>query len=235
MTDLLWPDDLRPKTMSFYLQPHVGGQESPLSRVRKVYGLSSPRWIAKMTFSASWRGGDGPMAWGPRLDALIAEMEGGLNRVLLWDFRRPYPVGLRRYYAQFTGELYTFGGGETFRLGERFFIPPEAEPTNLDAAQGDNTMTFVGFKPGEAVFNSGDYVGGDGRAHIVAAPVTADADGTAVVRFRPPLSRAVAAGTAVTMQPTSPFRVTSEDAGDNASETNGKASYTLEFSEDLGQ
>jgi hypothetical protein len=235
MADLLWPDDLRPKTLSFYLQPHVGGAESPLTRQRKVYGLSGPRWIAKMTFTASWRGGDGTAARGPRLDALIADMEGGLNRILLWDFRRPYPVRLRRYYAQFTGELFTFGGGETFGLGERFFIPPEAEPTNLAAAAGDSTMTFVGFKPGEAVFDLGDYVGGDGRTHIVrGSPVVADEAGVAVVAFRPPLSADVAPGAATTMQPTAPFRLTSEDAGDNQSESNGQASYSLEFTEDLG-
>ncbi|MGN6270860.1 MAG: hypothetical protein ACTHM0_13330 [Sphingomonas sp.] len=235
MSDLLWPDDLRPKTMSFYLQPHVGGAESPLTRTRKVYGLSGPRWIAKMTFTASWRGGTGTMARGPRLDALIADMEGGLNRVLLWDFRRPYPIGLRRYYAQFTGQRFPFSGGETFSLGERFVIPPEAEPTNLDAAAGASTMTFVGFKPGEAVFDIGDYLGGDGRPHIVrGAAVIADDAGVAVVSFRPPLSADVPAGTAVTMQPTAPFRITSEDAGDNASGSNGQASYSLEFTEDLG-
>ena len=233
MVDLVWPDDLRPFRVSFYLQPHTGGSESPLTRTRKTYGLSAPRWICRMTFRGGYDGFDGYAAYGPRLDAFIAQMKGGQNRVAIWDFRRPYPVALRRYYSQFTGELYTFGNGETFELGEHFFIPENAEPTNLEALAGATEMTFVGFKPGERVFNWGDYIGGDGRTHIALGIAYADGDGKATVSFEPPLVTDVPAGTAKTMQPTSWFQITSDDAGQNESEVGQAVTYTLDFVEDL--
>lgn len=233
MVDLVWPDDLRPYRVTFYLQPHVGGTESPITRTRKVYGLSAPRWICKMSFRGGYDGFDGYQAYGPRLDAFIAEMEGGLNRVAIWDFRRPYPVALRRYYSRFAGETYTFGGGETFELGERFVIPAEAEPTNLAAPAGATSMTFIGFEPGQRVFNAGDYIGGDDRPHIVLHNADADADGRATVQFKPPLALPVAAGTSKTMQPTGWFQLTSDDAGENDSEVGGATNYSLSFVEAL--
>lgn len=234
MADLVWPEGLYPYKVSFYLQPHVGGQESPLTRTRKVYGLSAPRWLARLTFRTGYDGDDGVEAWGGLLDALIAEMEGGLNRIGLWDFRRPYPAGLARYYRQFAGSLYPFSGGETFTLGERFILPARAEPLNLVAPRGATVMTFVGLRPGERVFQAGDYVGGDGRTHIVLDRVViADGEGRATVRFKPPLQRAVGAGSAVTMQPPSPFRLVGDDAGSNETEVGQPTEYTLEFAEDL--
>ena len=231
--DFMWPSDLNPSTVSFYLQAHVGGQESPITRTTKKYGLSRPRFVCKMTFKASWRGGVGTMGRGGRLDALIAEMEGGLYSIGLWDFRRPFPAGLRRYYAQFAGTRYPFAGGETFALGERFVIPGDAEPVNEPAAAGATAMTFTGFRAGELVFLAGDYVGGDGRTHLILGDAAADDSGRATIRFKPPLEVALAAGAARTMQPISPFQLTSDDAGDNQSSANGQASYSLEFHEKM--
>ncbi len=234
MADLVWPDGLAPYRVAHYLQPHVGGSESPFTRTRKVYGLSAPRWLCRMTFRAGYDGADGVGAWGGLLDALIMEMQGGLNPVALWDFRRPFPAGLRRYYSQFAGVRYPFAGGEEFTLGERFIIPGEAEPANEAAKTGATTMAFVGFKPFERVFLPGDYIGGDGRQHMVQRPgAIADANGRAVVSIYPPLWADVAAGAAVTMQPTSLFQLASEDAGQNETEVGGLTEYTLDFIEKL--
>lgn len=237
MADLTWPDDLAPYRVSFYLQPHVGGAESPITRTRKVYGLSSPRWLATLTVRTGYDGedgGDDVGSWGGKMDALIAEMEGGLNRISLWDFRRPYPIGLRRYYRQFAAGLFTFDHGETFTLGERFYVPAEAEPVNETALAGATAMTFGGFLPGERAFQAGDYIGGDGRPHIILLPGgTAAGDGRVTVNFKPPLARDVQAGTAITAQPPGMFRLTSEDAGENTTEVGGLTEYTLDFAEDL--
>lgn len=232
MADLAWPDALAPFRVSFYLQPHVGGTESPLTRTRKTYGLSAPRWVCRMSFRGGYDGHAGIAAYGPRLDALIAQLEGGLNRVGLWDFRRPYPVALRRYYRQFAGETYTFGLGETFELGEKFVIPAEAEPTNEAAAAGASEIVFTGFKPGERVFQWGDYFGGDGRVHMVLAEVYADQDGRARATFKPPLQADLLPGSAITMQPTSLFQLTSIDAGENETEVGQLSTYQLAFVED---
>lgn len=232
--DLVWPDDLLPASASFHLRPHVGGATSPLTRTRKVYGLSKPMWVCKLTFKAAWAGGEGLSARGARLDALIADMEGGLNRMLLWDFRRPYPAGLLRYYRQFAGEEYTFGGGETFRLGEHFMLPAMAEPLNEGAAAGATFMAWEGFTPGERVFNAGDYFGGDGRPHMFMHDGVADGDGRVEMRFRPVLQRALLPGQAITMQPKGRFQLMNEDAGaSEAFARQPQSTYTLEFEEDL--
>lgn len=234
MVDLVWPEGLAPYRVMHYLQPHVGGAESPITRTRKVYGLSAPRWISRMTFRAGYDGHDGVDAWGGLLDALIMEMQGGLNPIALWDFRRPYPAGLRRYYSQFAGVRYPFSGGEEFTLGERFIIPAEAEPMNEAASAGATAMAFAGFKPGERVFLPGDYIGGDGRQHMVQRPgAIADANGRAVVTIYPPLWADVAAGAAVTMQPTSLFQLVADDAGQNETNVGDATEYTLDFIEKL--
>lgn len=233
MVDLLWPEDLHPFRVTFYLQPHVGGSESPITRTRKTYGLSAPRWVCRMSFRGGYDGFDGHAAYGPRLDAFIAKMDGGLNRVALWDFRRPYPIALARYYNRFAGETYTFDQGETFELGERFVVSEGAEPTNLPALAGASELVFIGFEAGERAFNAGDYVGGDGRTHIVVDNVDADAEGRATAQFKPPLALPLATGEAKTVQPTSWFQLVSEDAGENDSEVGAAVTYNLDFMEDL--
>lgn len=229
-----WPLDLNPSSAAFWLNPHTGGSKSPITDTRKTY-RRRPQWMTTIGFTAPRSGGNGSAARGARLDALIADLEGGATLIRLWDFWRPYPFRLRRYYGQFAGETYTFGGGETFTLGERFFIPADAEPTNEAAAAGDETIVFAGFLPGEQVFDAGDYFGGDGRPHMIMAPGgVADADGRAEVRFRPPLDADLLPGAAITMRPPGLFALTSKDAGKNDATRTQRASWTLDFEEYLG-
>lgn len=223
MADLTWPADLKPRGVSFYLQPHVGGTESPISRVRKVYGLSAPRWIARYRFRGGYAGapsrGDAA-GFGPRLDSLIADLEGGLTRVRLWDFRRPRP---------------------------RNFTATAAPLTFLAATKGAQFVVIAGFTAGAATLGAGEYIGGDGRPHIVslkhtlaaggivagAGTILADANGRATIGINPPLSADIAAGTPVVWPVTGRFQLVSEDAGDNDVEPGKAVEYTLDFVEDL--
>lgn len=223
VADFLWPADLKPRGVSFYLQPHVGGAESPITRTRKVYGLSAPRWIARLRFRGGYwqapRLGDAA-GFGARLDGLITDLNGGLNRALLWDFRRP-----------------------------RLLAPPAitAPLTFGAAAAGASAIVLRGFAPNSAAVSVGDYLGGDGRPHIVslmrtiaaggtvtgAGTVMANGAGQAIVGFNPPLRAAVAEGTPAQWPVTAPFRLVSEDAGDNDVEAGQAVEYTLDFVEDL--
>ncbi|QUT04847.1 hypothetical protein KFK14_17700 [Sphingobium phenoxybenzoativorans] len=234
MADLTWPSGLSPFRMTFYLQPHVGGAESPLTRTRKVYTLSAPRWVCKLSFRGVASEIDHPAALvPPLLDSLIIQMAGGANRMALWDFRRPYPIGLRKYYQGFAGQRFTFTGGEDFTGGERFAISGTPEPLNDVADQGASSMVFKGFKPGQRPFQTGDYFGGDGRTHLIHSSTVADAGGRTTVTFDPPLASAIGSGRAVTMKPTSLFRLSGEDAGQNDEEIGQASVYALEFTEDL--
>lgn len=212
----------------FYLQPHIGGQESPLTRTRKVYGLSAPRWIARLSFRAG-HGYEGSVGYGPRgddpafyaarLDALIAELQGGLNCIRFHDFRRPKP---QSYLSN-----YWVAG-----------IPPTVEFTPRGAS------SMVVRRPWGSLGPSvGDYVGGDGRPHIVTKVIpgsdrsmmsVAPEDGYITVEFQPPLSASIDQDSPLEMvRVTARFRLVSEDAGQNEGEVGAPIEYVLDFTEDL--
>ena len=114
---------------------------------------------------------------------------------------------------------------ETFRNSS-------AAPGNEAALAGASTITLTGLDVGSTVYE-GDYLGGDGRPHIILEDVVADVNGEAVVSFAPPLADDIATDAVVLGNPTGTFRLTSDDAGDNMVETGQAAVYGLEFTEDL--
>lgn len=209
MADLEWPDDLVPFAMSFYLQPHTGGSESPFSRVSKIYGLSAPRWVCRMAF----RGGDSALRWGrrgaaaygQRLDALIARLKGRQNRIAIYDFRRD----------RMTAKRWAHNAG------------------NEAALAGATQLTVTGLVPGTAGILAGDYLGGDGRPHIVLDDAIVGLDGKAVATFEPPLAADVGADAAIFGNPTGMFRLVSDDAGANFTEIGSATMIELDFVEDL--
>lgn len=200
MTDYTWPDDLVPYATSFYLQAHTGGSESPFTRQTKVYGLSQPRWVASLRFrapaSADWWGGD-QNEWGERLDALLVKLDGRLNRVQLWDFRRE-------------GRSPSFSNGAV--------------------TAGTNTITLTGASVGD--IRVGEYVGGDGRPHIITDLSVSGSDLIATVR--PYWESDIAIGDAIFQNVSGYFRLTSDDAGQNGASVGELTDYTLDFVEDWG-
>jgi hypothetical protein len=223
MVDIPWPSDLAPYRVAFYLQPHVGGTESPFSRTTKRYGLSAPRWIARMTFRGGYDGIphlNEPGGFGPRLDSLIADLDGGLNVAVFHDFRRPRPT--------------------------RPIVAMQALAHDA-ATVGASFVTVRGFAAHSIAFSAGDYVGGDGRPHITslvhtqsagglvngAGSIMADATGTAIVGIRPHVSAPIAGGTLLTWPVTGRFELVGEDAGQNETEVGGVTEYVLEFTEKL--
>lgn len=223
MVDIVWPADLMPYRVQFYLQAHTGGQESPFTRTRKTYGLSAPRWIAKLTFRAGYDGaplhGD-PAGFGARLDGLIADLKGGLVKTLFHDFRRPRPL-----------------------QGQQVVQPLAFEA----AAKGATFVAIRGFAPHSRAFSVGDYVGGDGRPHLVsiaatiaaggvttgAGTIMADETGRAVVGINPPLSAAIEAGAGPQWPVRGRFELPNNDAGQNETEVGEMTEYTLDFIEAL--
>ena len=227
MADLVWPEGLIPYKTMFYLQAHTGGQESPLTRTRKVYGLSAPRWVARLTFRAghgydrNYYGGTpgarkrDPAFYAARLDALIAQLQGGLHCIRFHDFRRPIPQG---HLSAYTVGL-------------------------IDEAMPGATTITVRKNPGEVGPTIGDYIGCDGRPHIVTdvsgsdtghMTAIADDDGVMQIHFQPPLSYLVLQDTPLEVGPvTARFRLTSDDAGQNEGEVGSPIEYGLEFIEDL--
>jgi len=226
VADLDWPVGLFPYKTMFYLRPHIGGQESPLTRTKKVYGLSAPQWIARLTFRAG-HGYEGTVGTGPRgddaafyaarLDALIAELHGGLNCIRFHDFRRPRPQSALSSYA-----------------------PSFATVDYAPAGASSVTVRRLSGWVGPSI---GDYIGGDGRPHIVTRVTPgdslsmmsyADGDGAITVEFQPPLSLPIDQDSPLQMEEvTARFRLVSEDAGENEAEVGVPIDYVLDFTEDL--
>lgn len=197
MADLDWPTDLVPFACEFYLQPHVVRSVSPLTRAQKVYALTQPRWVCRLSLrggsSREW-GTEGAAIYGPRLDALIAKLDGGANRITLWDFRRE-------------------NDGAAF--------------TNAAISAGENEVTVLGATEGLYV---GDYVGGDGRPHIITDVEVSGSD--MVAQVRPHFRSNIAEGAATFERVSGLFRLTGDDAGANMTEAGQLSAYTLEFVED---
>lgn len=210
MTDYTWPDDLVPFQQLFYLQPHTGRSESPFTHQQKIYGLSAPRWICRMGFRGGYDGLVAQSAYGPRLDAFLTKLKGGQSRVSIYDFRRSRMRGRGWAYSA----------------------------SNDSALAGATTMTITGLSPFAPIY-AGDYVGGDGRPHIIASSdgaaiaARADASGEVVVTFEPPLAANVAAGDAVFGDAPGWFRLASDDGGSNPTAVGEVVTYDLEFIEDI--
>jgi len=212
MTDFTWPEDIVPSGSSFKLQPHTGGSESPFSRTSKIYELSAPRWTCSLSFKAArgTRWGRGKHVIGDRLDSMIAQLRGRANRIAIWDFDYPQPRGL----LGFSG------------VG------------NLAASAGATSVTLTGIAPGAPVY-AGDYIGGDGRPHMIVSPdfgrvaATADGSGNAAVSIWPPLKAGIALNGATFSKVTAMFRLASDDLGDNFNEVDQVLPYSLNFVEDL--
>lgn len=204
MTDYTWPTDLVPYAVSFYLQPHTGGSESPFSLKAKIYGLSAPRWVCAMSFRGGYNGIVKQAAFGPRLDAIVAKLKGRQNRIAIYDFRRPL----------IRSTLWRSTAG------------------NTAASLGATGLTITGLTPGMKV-HAGDYVGGDARPHIILDDVTANTGGEATISFEPPLSAAIGTNAAIFGNPTGLFRLASDDSGENGAEVGESINLTLSFVEDL--
>lgn len=149
-----------------------------------------------MSFRGGYNGRTGLEAYGPRLDAMIAKLEGGAHRTTLWDFRRE-------------GEAVAFD--------------------NAAIAAGDATVTLEGTTDALQV---GDYIGGDGRPHIVVETEIDGAD--LILTVKPHFQSAVAGGAATYERVAGLFRLVSDDAGTNATTVGDVTTYDLEFVEDPG-
>lgn len=206
MTDFVWPADLVPFAQSFYLRPHTNRSISPFTRQQKIYELSAPLWMTQMSFRGGYDGTRKQGAYGPRLDAFITQLRGGVHRVAIHDFRRP-----------------RLRGGTGHGLN------------NEAASALATSMVVSGFAPFAAAFYPGDYIGGDGRPHIVDAPeiILANDAGEATATFWPPLKEAVGVGEGVFGSSPGWFRMASDDAGSNPTVVGEAVTYDIEFIEDL--
>ena len=159
MTDYLWPEDIVPFAVAFYLQPHTGGTESPFSRATKTYGLSAPRWVARMSIRAPYSSDEwgGEMAdWGERLDAFLTRLKGRENRVVVWDFRRSVQGALVNEAISGGSSSVTFTGGNP-QVGK--YVSGDGRPHLIVSVSGATATVEPPFRSsvpaGEALYGIG--------------------------------------------------------------------------------
>lgn len=233
MADVEWPSDLVPYKMTFYFQHHTTVFESPFTRQQQVLGRSAPRWVAQMSFRGGAGGATLSHGVGARIEALLMQLKGPQKTVTLYDFRRPSGRGVLRAYDDYAATVpETFFTDDTdFTDGTGFFVGPEGPPSS--AASG-NTVVFTHVWPFTRPRELGDYIGfGDGRPHMITDAPLADENGRVTLTFEPALTRAVAADSHDFSEIRGTFRLTSDDAGMNATGVDGFAGYELDFVEIL--
>ena len=87
MTDLVWPQTIRPLSMRWGLVSNTQAFTSPLSRSTQTLELPGAAWKVSMEFGSLKR------AEVAELEALMAQLRGMANRVLLWHMARETPRG----------------------------------------------------------------------------------------------------------------------------------------------
>lgn len=230
MADYTWPSTIYPTDNSFYLQHSTSRFQSEFTRQVQTLALSAPRWVCQATFSPLHGNKQGEM------DALIAKLKGGANRVQIYDWRRPSPLGSWTSHDTYAATVPTtdFTDGTDFTDDTGFLVNGRGEPRFLGGTQGSESIYVKGFSPEGIQARPGDYIGmGDGRIHMVTEAFTADAQGEGTLYFTPPLAADVTAGEFVFQQVSGWFRLVSDDAGMNPTTPTFLSSYTLDFVEDL--
>lgn len=160
------------------------------------------------------------------LQGFLDALDGPSNPVMMFDWWRPMPRGLRGATASFTdGTLFTDGTG---------FDDGWAPELLAGYARGARAVTMSGLPSSRACFRRGDLIGMGGYVHEVKAGVTSNASGEAMVQFQPGLRVGVATGDAVTLhRPRLPMRmVTDANAAVTRAGSKGQA-VDLTFVEDL--
>jgi hypothetical protein len=226
-----WPEDFRPRECAFWLQATTTLLASPITSATQAIARPGARWTCEVSFDPV--GG----ARSARLDALLARLEGPLNRVRLWDFRRPRPRGPAGSYGAVAPGGFAWTPGPSWGDGTAWRDAPQAAAPalRLAAARGATTLASWGWAANASPLLAGDYIGIAGRAYMVVedAPA-ASALGRAALRIMPGLRADAGVGTAIgTIRATSPFRLIDNDQPANRARPGPFASYALRFIEDL--
>jgi len=171
-----WPLALRPRTVEWGLAQSQASGRSAFDNSVQAVTLGAPRWVCSIT-TGTLRHDEVP-AW----EALIDQLDGAVNRVRLWDWRREGPLG-----------------------------PATGTPTVRVAALG-NTLQTQGWAASVAgLLRAGSYfgLGVGGELKRLVADASSDALGRATLSFRPPLRAMPVVGTAlVLVRPTAKFVLT---------------------------
>lgn len=213
MTTYAWPDFLRYQVDRFEMrvQPNTRVFVSPFTGSAQVADYTGERWMASLDIVAGidGSGGDGVIA--AAIEAFFGRLRGPLNQILLWNLRRPLPLGSIRDGGG-NAQWKTGGGANVqWKTGGAvnatwFGGGPSTYATML---QGSNILP-VARTPGTTIL-AGDMLGAGGQLFQSMDNYTVDASGQAAVEVWPRARADIAFRSAITCtKPTAKFMLKSD-------------------------
>lgn len=168
-----WPDELalRPERVEFKLYTPTEGGRDEFSGTLQTDIMGAPMWRVAFSRRIITR------AEVPAWDAFLDQLNGSINRVRLWDWRRESPLG-----------------------------PASGAPVLRAMASGALALT-QGWTPNVAgILQRGSYIGINGQLKRLSKTASSDASGWATLEFWPPMRGTAAAGTPLVLnKPTALF------------------------------
>lgn len=171
-----WPASLRPASVDWGMVHSQYLGRSAFDNTVQAQSLGAPRWAFTITTGVLRHDEV------PRWEALIDQLDGQVNRVRCWDWRREAPLG-----------------------------PATGTPLVRVANIGVSLATKGWTANVANILRAGSYVGVNGELKRLVADASSDASGHATLVFRPPL-RAVAPVDAplLLVKPTALFVMTTQ-------------------------
>lgn len=175
MSDFNWPNlaAFTPRRFQMLVVSNTRSFPSPYTQGVQVIDLMADFWQVQLEMTP----GNDPIVGG-QIEAFFDRLKGAANRILLWNLKRPAPLGTMRG-------------------------TPTLAASALQLANTASIQTTAG-----ATLLAGDMIGIGGQLVRNLVDATADGSGLLGVEFAPRLRAAKASGTAVTWdKPTSAFRI----------------------------
>lgn len=241
MTDIDWPLTVIPGNQEFWFEWMTSRTTSAFTGQQQIMGRpGAQRWRTKVSINRH----DGISA--RAFDAFMTSLKGGLQPVLMPDFRRLWP-GSPDYGSlqDWIDETYAVPVGISFDTGSYLDTASDGDapfvagvydadvPAPSIAGAGGSRIVVRGLKPLKVAFVPGDLIQvSPGRVAEVAAEATADRDGCAFVTVNPRLRLAAAKGT-LTFPARARMRLDASSAARNPTRAPVISSYEIELTEDL--
>jgi hypothetical protein len=196
--EFLWPENLRPASVDWGLiRPQLVGR-STFDGSAQAITVGAPRWA--FTIST------GPLKFAevPEWEAFIDRLDGRVNRVRAWDWRREQPLG-----------------------------PASGSPEVRVAGTGSTLQTHFWTPTVSGILRAGSYMQINGELKRLSETINSDGLGRATISFVPPLRAEAPAGAPLILSvPTARFMlVTERPSMEQRGSVN--PGQTLSFEEDV--
>lgn len=175
MADINWPSNIDPRGATLGVAKPGAQFAGIFNSTFQATGFNANYYTLSIQLGLAHRRMTPALAG--QIEALVFYLAGGVNRVAVWHFGRPEPVGTAR-----------------------------GTPTlSATANRGDTSLAITGATAG-GTYRAGDVLGAGGYWHQLLSDVTLNGSGAGTVQLVLPVRATIASGSAVTWdRPTAYF------------------------------